>query len=66
MDVSGSILRTWMPAIRAGMTKSGFSSFPCERKLINHFVVSPTVGSVKEKLGNDVHTKRVAAVPAVL
>jgi hypothetical protein len=27
MDVSGRILRTWMPAIHAGMTRSSFSCF---------------------------------------
>jgi len=39
MDVSEASLRIWMPAIHAGMTNSGFSSFVCERKLMNHFVV---------------------------
>ena len=39
MDVSGRILRTWMPAIHAGMTRSTFSFAVGERKLMNHFVV---------------------------
>ena len=38
MDVSGRILRTWMPAIHAGMTSSLFSCFVGERKIMNHFV----------------------------
>ena len=37
-DVSGRILRTWMPAIHAGMTSSLFSCFVGERKIMNHFV----------------------------
>jgi hypothetical protein len=32
-----------MPAIHAGMTNSGFSSFVPERKLMNHFVVKNPV-----------------------
>src|SRR5713226_1343564 len=32
-------LRTWMPAIHAGMTNSAFSFSVGERKLMNHFVV---------------------------
>jgi hypothetical protein len=36
-DVSGRILRTWMPAIHAGMTSSLFSCFVGERKIMNHF-----------------------------
>ena len=41
IDASGRILRTWMPAIHAGMTKlSIFISFVGERKIMNHFVVS--------------------------
>jgi hypothetical protein len=39
-DVSGRILRTWMPAIHAGMTRSSFSCFVGgRRKIMNHFVV---------------------------
>jgi hypothetical protein len=38
MDVSGSTLRAWMPAIHAGMTASDFSLSVGERKLMNHFV----------------------------
>jgi hypothetical protein len=38
MDVSGRILRVWLPAIHAGMTKSLFSCFVDECKLMNHFV----------------------------
>ena len=38
-DVSGRILRTWMPAIHAGMTRSSFSCFVGGRKIMNHFVV---------------------------
>jgi hypothetical protein len=42
MDVSGRILRTWMPAIRAGMTRSSFSCFLGERKLKAPFsLISP-------------------------
>jgi len=32
-------LRTWMPAIHAGMTKCAFSFSVGERKLMKHFVV---------------------------
>jgi hypothetical protein len=32
-------LRTWIPAIHAGMTKSAFSFSVGERKLVKHFVV---------------------------
>jgi hypothetical protein len=32
-------LRIWMPAIHAGMTNAGFSSFVGERKIMNHFLV---------------------------
>jgi hypothetical protein len=39
MDVSGRILRTWMPAIHAGMTKFAFSFSVGERKIMEHFVV---------------------------
>jgi hypothetical protein len=40
-DVSGRILRIWMPAIHAGMTRSIFIFiFVGERKIMNHFVVS--------------------------
>jgi hypothetical protein len=38
MDFSRRILRTWMPAIRAGMTRSSFSCFLGERKLKARFV----------------------------
>jgi hypothetical protein len=39
MDVSERILRTWIPAIHAGMTKSSFSFSVGDRKIMNHFVV---------------------------
>jgi hypothetical protein len=39
MDVSGRILRTWIPAIHAGMTNSPFSCSGGERKIMKHFVV---------------------------
>jgi hypothetical protein len=32
-------LRTWVPAIHAGMTKLCISSSADERKIMNHFVV---------------------------
>jgi hypothetical protein len=38
MDVSGPILRTWMPPIHAGMTKFAFSFSVGEHKIMNHFV----------------------------
>ena len=41
MDVSGRILRTWVPAIHAGMTSSAFLCSAGERKIMNHFVVTP-------------------------
>ena len=45
MDVSGSILRTWMPAIHTGMTHSVVSLLSMgERKLMEHFVVRPFSG----------------------
>ena len=37
MDVSGRILRAWMPAIHAGMTSEG------ERKIMNVFMVNGIV-----------------------
>ena len=51
MDVSGRVLRAWMPAIHAGMTETAdgrrrssdvppFSSSVGERKLMNHFVIA--------------------------
>jgi hypothetical protein len=43
-DVSGRILRIWMPAIHAGMTNSLFSCFVGERKIMNHFVMNKTDG----------------------
>jgi hypothetical protein len=39
MDVSGRILRAWMPAIHAGMTKLYIFMLWGRRKLMNHFVV---------------------------
>jgi hypothetical protein len=39
MDVSGRILRTWMPAIHAGMTRITIFMFCGERKIMEHFVV---------------------------
>jgi hypothetical protein len=39
MDVSGGILRPWMPAIHAGMMSSLFSCFVDECKIMNHSVV---------------------------
>ena len=39
MDVSGRILRTWMPAIHAGMTKLSIFIF-CEHKLMKHSSVA--------------------------
>jgi len=39
-DVSGRILRAWMPAIHADMTKASISCSVGERKLMNHFVVT--------------------------
>jgi hypothetical protein len=39
MDVSGTSLRTWMPAIRAGMT--AFCVFVGERKTMSHSLVHP-------------------------
>jgi hypothetical protein len=39
MDVSGHILRTWMPAIHAGMTEICISCPVGERKLMKRFVV---------------------------
>jgi hypothetical protein len=39
MDVSGRILRAWIPAIHAGMTKTVFSRCVCERDLMNRFMV---------------------------
>jgi hypothetical protein len=38
MDVSGRILRIWMPAIHAGMTKLLILMLCNERQLMNHFV----------------------------
>jgi hypothetical protein len=40
MDVSGRILRAWMPAVHAGMTENCFFMF-CgrARMLMEHFVV---------------------------
>jgi hypothetical protein len=35
-----AILRTWMPAIHAGMTKLSISRSVGERKIMNHFVVA--------------------------
>jgi hypothetical protein len=32
-------LRTWMPAVHAGMTKFAFSFFVGERKTMEHFVM---------------------------
>ena len=43
MDVSGRILRTWMSAIHAGMTKISISCFVGERKIMKHFVVNQNV-----------------------
>jgi hypothetical protein len=40
MDVSAASLRTSMPAIHAGMTKSLFFILCRRRNLMNHFVVS--------------------------
>jgi len=39
MDVSGRILRTWMPAIHAGMTTFAFLFSVGERKIMEGFVV---------------------------
>ena len=39
MDVSGRILRIWIPAIHAGMTGSLLLCFVNERKLMQHSVV---------------------------
>ncbi|HXV79766.1 MAG TPA: hypothetical protein VEG60_07790 [Candidatus Binatia bacterium] len=42
MDVSGRILRIWMPAIHAGMTLiSFFHVFWASVKIMNHFVRTP-------------------------
>jgi hypothetical protein len=38
MDVSGRILRTWVPAIHAGMTMISIFMLCGERKLMKHFV----------------------------
>jgi hypothetical protein len=40
MHVSGRILRTWMPAIHAGMTKLSILCSVGERKIMTHFVVT--------------------------
>jgi hypothetical protein len=34
----GASLRTWMPAIRAGMTRITIFMFCGERKIMNHFL----------------------------
>jgi hypothetical protein len=39
MDVSGRILRTWMPAIHTGMTKLCICMLCSQRKLMKRFVV---------------------------
>jgi hypothetical protein len=39
MDVSGSILGNWMPAVHTGMTKFAFSFSEGECKIMEHFVV---------------------------
>ncbi|HSF58929.1 MAG TPA: hypothetical protein VLD83_12725 [Candidatus Binatia bacterium] len=39
MDVSGRILRTWMPAIHAGMTKLCIRMCCSQFKLMNRFEV---------------------------
>jgi hypothetical protein len=39
MDVSGRILRIWMPAIHAGMTMLFIFMLWGERNIMNHFVV---------------------------
>jgi hypothetical protein len=45
MDVSGRILRAWMPAVHAGMTEEKFVICPYafhvlgERKIMKHFVL---------------------------
>ena len=46
MDVSGRILRIWMPAIHAGMTKYAFSFSAGERRIMNHFVEIPEIAGV--------------------
>jgi hypothetical protein len=43
-------LRTWMPAIHAGMTSVGFSSSVDERKLMNHFVVKNFLRALRGEL----------------
>jgi hypothetical protein len=43
MDVSGGILRTRMPAVHAGTTRSS-SYFVSEQKLKKHFVYIPAGG----------------------
>jgi hypothetical protein len=43
MDVSGRILRAWMPAIHADMTKTPFSFSVGERKLMKRFVVAELI-----------------------
>jgi hypothetical protein len=40
MDVSGRILRTWIPEIHAGMTVICISILAAMRKIINHFAMA--------------------------